>query len=116
MLVLMVKHIMLSWMQVWPRSNPSFSLHDSARGSKLKSGPEFVRSLRNHVLPTLGDRPYESIRNRDLAELKHAIVAKAGKHAAHGALKNLSTIHYEYLEEVRAAMGALARLVFDIVK
>jgi hypothetical protein len=29
MLVLMVKHTMLSWMQVWPRSNPSFSRHDS---------------------------------------------------------------------------------------
>src|SRR5262249_7724185 len=54
----------------------------------------------NHVLPTLGDRPYESIRNRDLAELKHAIVAKAGKHAAHGALKNLNTIWNKYYCEL----------------
>ncbi len=27
----MVKHTMLSWLQVWPRSNPSFSLHESVR-------------------------------------------------------------------------------------
>src|SRR6476469_7986853 len=31
MLVLMVKRTMLSWMQVWPRSNLSFSRHDSVR-------------------------------------------------------------------------------------
>jgi len=64
----------------------------AARGSKFKSAREFERSLRNHVLPTLGDRPYESITRRDLGQLVLSIAAKRGPSAAHIALQNLNTI------------------------
>jgi hypothetical protein len=87
-----------------PSSNPEtlrevVAAYLAFRGPEYKSRREFERSLRNHVLPVLGERPYESITRRDLAELRGAIVAKAGKHAAHNALKNLNTIWNQYYRD-----------------
>jgi integrase len=50
------------------------------------------RSLERHVLPVLGQMPYETINRRDLARLRDEVAKRAGKHAAAAALKNLSTI------------------------
>src|SRR5262249_47755588 len=52
-----------------------------------------------HVLPVLGERVYESITRRDLAALRDGIVSKAGKHAAHNALKCLSVIWNQYYRD-----------------
>jgi hypothetical protein len=89
------------------------------RGSGYRSRKEFERSLHNHVLPVLGERPYESITRRDLAALRDGIIAKvrqaaiakattpkklakaqdAGRHASHDALKNLNTIWTKYYRD-----------------
>jgi integrase len=60
---------------------------------------EMRRSLALHVLPTLGSVRYEDINKRDLARLRDVIAAKAGRHAAHGALKVLNTIWNKYYSD-----------------
>jgi integrase len=76
-------------------------VHDylAFRGPDYKSRREFERSMENHVLPTLGEYVYEAITRRDLAALRDSIVAKAGKHAAHTALKNLSVVWNAYYSD-----------------
>jgi hypothetical protein len=64
-----------------------------------KSRVEFTRTMENHVLPVLGERVYETITRRDLAALRDGIVSKAGKHAAHNALKCLSVIWNQYYRD-----------------
>jgi integrase len=71
-----------------------------------KSRVEFERTLNNHVLPVLGERVYESITRRDLAALRDGIVSKAGKHAAHNALKCLSVIWNQYYRDHATTMPA----------
>jgi hypothetical protein len=96
-----------------PSSNPEtlrevVAAYLATKGADYKSRREFERSLDNHVLPTLGDRPYESIGRRDLAELKRSIIAKvsaatgkpgAGKHAARTVLKNLAVVWNQYYRD-----------------
>jgi hypothetical protein len=69
------------------------------RGSDFKSRVAFERTLENHVLPVLGSRPYETITRQDLAALRDNIAARAGRHAAHKALQNLSAVWTNYYRD-----------------
>src|SRR5262249_32313960 len=64
-----------------------------------KSHVQIERTLENHVPPGWGERVYESISRRALAALRVGIVSKAGKHAAHTALKCLSVIWNQYFRD-----------------
>jgi integrase len=74
-------------------------LRDYLALHRFKSQGEFARSLHNHVLPTLGDRPYESITRQDLAKLRDDITVNAGRHAAHYALRCLGAIWNKYARD-----------------
>jgi integrase len=94
-------------------------LRDYLALHRFKSSGEFARSLHNHVLGPLGDRPYESITRQDLAKLRDDIIAKvrqeaiagaktpealaraqrAGTHAAHYALRCLGAIWNKYAKD-----------------
>src|SRR5262249_20059375 len=69
------------------------------RGESFKSRRDFQAVLERHVLPMLGSRPYESITRRDLAALRDGISARAGKHAAAAALRNLNSIWGKYFRD-----------------
>lgn len=59
---------------------------------QFRSKSAFVGAMNRHVLPTLGNRPYESIRRQDLAQLRDAISEKAGRHASKYALQCLNVV------------------------
>lgn len=52
----------------------------------------FEALFHNHIFPTLGDRPIESLGRREMSVLRDDVAQRVGRHAAHAVVRSLNVV------------------------